>query len=59
MKETTKQTVIPFGIGGLRPEEDDIDPGAFDCMRSAGAGLIWTLQGGVPTSRLLGAPSPR
>ena len=34
MKETTKQTVIPFGIGGLRPEEDDIDRRGFlDCMR--------------------------
>ena len=60
MKETTKQTAITAGIGGLRREDDDIDRRGFlDCMRWAGAGLIWTLQGGVPTSRLLGAPSPR
>ena len=60
MKETTKQTAITAGIGGLRRGDDDIDRRGFlDCMRWAGAGLIWTLQGGVPTSRLLGAPSPR
>ena len=56
MKETT---IIP-GTNGTSSEDDGIDRRGFlDCMRWAGAGLIWTLQGGIPTSRLLGAPTPR
>jgi len=39
------------------PEEDGIDRRGFlNCMRWAGTGLIWTLQSGVPMSRMLGAP---
>ena len=30
--------------------------GFLKCMQWVGAGLIWTLEGGIPTSRLLGAP---
>ena len=30
--------------------------GFLKCMQWAGAGLVWSLAGGVPTSRLLGAP---
>jgi len=30
--------------------------GFLECMQWAGAGLIWSFAGGVPTSRLLGAP---
>src|SRR3954451_17556897 len=48
------------GADALGPEDDRIDRRGFlDCMRWAGAGLIWTLQGGIPTSSLLGAPRPR
>ena len=54
-----KQTTTMSGAGGLGREDDGIDRRGFlDCMRWAGAGLIWTLQGGVPTSRLLSAPNP-
>src|SRR3954452_4318506 len=60
LHNTMKQTTITSGSSRLSPDDDGIDRRGFlDCMRWAGAGLIWTLQGGVPTSRLLGAPSPR
>src|SRR6476620_2377211 len=37
-------------------DEDGIDRRGFlECMRWAGAGLIWTMQSGVPVSRLLAA----
>lgn len=37
--------------------DGDIDRRGFlKCMQWAGAGLVWSLAGGVPTSRLLGAP---
>jgi 3',5'-cyclic AMP phosphodiesterase CpdA len=36
----------------------DIDRRGFlKCMQWAGAGLVWSFAGGVPTSRLLGAPA--
>src|SRR3954452_5411211 len=55
-----KQRTITPGTSGISSEDDGIDRRGFlDCMRWAGAGLIWTLQGGIPTSRLLGAPTPR
>jgi 3',5'-cyclic-AMP phosphodiesterase len=49
----------------MRKQEDkpagvlaDIDRRGFlKCMQWAGAGLVWSLAGGVPTSRLLGAPA--
>jgi len=56
MKETTNTP----GISGTSSKDDGIDRRGFlDCMRWAGAGLIWTLQGGIPTSSLLGAPGSR
>src|ERR1700722_19117874 len=37
--------------------EKDIDRRGFlKCMQWAGAGLAWSFAGGIPTSRLLGAP---
>src|SRR4051794_2204295 len=39
-------------------DEDGINRRGFlNCMRWAGAGVVWTLQGGVPVSRLFGAES--
>src|SRR5262245_47462320 len=36
--------------------EDGIDRRGFlKCMQWAGAGVVWSMAGGVPTSRLLGA----
>jgi len=41
------------------PAGDGVDRRGFlHCMAWAGAGLVWTLGGGVPTSRLFGAPMP-
>jgi 3',5'-cyclic-AMP phosphodiesterase len=38
----------------------DIDRRGFlKCMQWAGAGLVWSLAGGVPASRLLGSPAPK
>src|SRR6266436_3656660 len=38
-------------------KEGSIDRrGLLKCMSWVGTGLIWTLSGGVPRSRLLGAP---
>jgi hypothetical protein len=38
------------------PDTDGIDRRGFlECMRWTGAGLIWTLQAGIPVSRMLGA----
>jgi 3',5'-cyclic-AMP phosphodiesterase len=38
----------------------DIDRRGFlKCMQWAGAGLVWSFAGGVPTSRLLGAPASK
>jgi len=52
------QTTTTSYLTAARREDDGIDRRGFlDCMRWAGAGLIWTMQGGVPTSRLLGAPN--
>ena len=37
--------------------DDDIDRRGFlKCMQWAGAGVVWSFAGGVPASRLLGAP---
>src|SRR5689334_10519822 len=33
--------------------------GFLKCMQWAGAGLVWSVAGGVPTSRLLGAPAQK
>ena len=33
--------------------------GFLKCMEWAGAGLVWSFAGGVPTSRLLGAPAKK
>ena len=52
------KTIIKTRYKQYLPEDDGLDRRGFlDCMRWAGAGVIWTLQGGVPASRLLGAPS--
>ncbi len=47
--------------GGLmtdNPKEkpiDDVDRRGFlHCMAWAGSGVVWTMAGGVPTSKLLG-----
>src|ERR1700761_8611839 len=43
-----------------RPIEDGIDRRDFlSCMAWAGAGLVWTMAGGVPSSRLLFASATR
>jgi 3',5'-cyclic-AMP phosphodiesterase len=47
-----KQAEKPAGT----PAEMD-RRGFLNCMQWAGAGLIWGFAGGVPTSRLLGAPA--
>ena len=40
--------------------EDSIDRrGMLKCMAWAGTGLIWTVEGGIPTASLLGASSPK
>ncbi len=40
--------------------EDSIDRrGLLKCMAWAGTGLLWTLDGGLPASKLLGAPSKK
>src|SRR5579871_772813 len=46
--------------GAAAPLERDIDRRGFlKCMQWAGAGLVWSFGGGVPSSRLLGAPSQK
>src|SRR5271170_8116229 len=43
----------------LKPETDQIDRRGFlRCMAWAGSGVVWTVAGGVPTSRLLGQTAP-
>src|SRR6266481_3716017 len=38
---------------------DGVDRRGFlKCMAWAGTGLVWTLSGGLPTSRVFGAPEP-
>jgi predicted phosphodiesterase len=40
--------------------EDSIDRrGMLKCMAWAGTGLLWSIEGGIPTSKLLGAPSEK
>src|SRR5215813_8821741 len=49
-----KQAVKPAGALA------DIDRRGFlKCMQWAGAGLVWSFAGGVPSSRLLGAPAQK
>jgi 3',5'-cyclic AMP phosphodiesterase CpdA len=44
----------------VNPAEDGIDRrGMLKCMAWAGAGLLWTLEGGIPSSSLLAAPSKK
>src|SRR5580658_9282472 len=48
----------PTGVGtnSDRPEGDGIDRRGFlSCMAWAGTGLVWTMAGGVPTSKLFAA----
>ena len=46
------------GQGAERLFERDIDRRGFlKCMQWAGAGVVWSFAGGVPVSRLLGAPN--
>ena len=41
-------------------KEDSIDRrGMLKCMAWAGTGLLWSIEGGIPTSKLLGAPSEK
>jgi 3',5'-cyclic AMP phosphodiesterase CpdA len=52
MNQVNKQAKKPDAVG-------EIDRRGFlKCMQWAGAGLVWSFAGGVPTSRLLGAPAP-
>ena len=38
------------------PSQDGVDRRGFlKCMAWAGSGLVWTLSGGIPTSKLFGA----
>ena len=38
--------------------QDGIDRRGFlKCMAWVGTGTVWTIAGGIPTSRLLGAPA--
>jgi Icc protein len=55
--ETKKQTVAPEPINAPAGERSDgIDRRGFlSCMAWAGTGLIWTMAGGVPTSKLFAA----
>jgi len=44
----------------VNPTEDGIDRrGMLKCMAWAGAGLLWTLDGGIPSSKLLAATSKK
>jgi 3',5'-cyclic-AMP phosphodiesterase len=44
--------------GASRVFDRDIDRRGFlKCMQWAGTGVVWSIAGGVPTSRLLGAPA--
>jgi predicted phosphodiesterase len=52
MKDTTNTT-----LDETRLETDGIDRRNFlSCMAWAGTGLLWTMAGGVPTSKLFGQP---
>lgn len=43
----------------LSTAHDGVDRRGFlECMAWAGAGLVWTVGGGLPVSRLLGSPVP-
>jgi len=49
--ESSKRDSIEGG-----PAQDGVDRRGFlKCMAWAGTGLVWTLSGGIPTSRLFGA----
>src|ERR1700746_895056 len=49
--ESSKRDSIEGG-----PTQDGVDRRGFlKCMAWAGTGLVWTLSGGIPTSRLFGA----
>jgi 3',5'-cyclic-AMP phosphodiesterase len=44
----------------LKKETDNIDRRGFlRCMAWAGSGVVWTITGGVPASKLLGQTTPR
>jgi Icc protein len=46
-------------VPGTNAEGPTDRRGFLKCMAWAGSGLIWTMSGGVPSSRLLGAPDKK
>jgi len=54
MSRFKEDEIVPENEEGTQPANDGIDRRNFlGCMAWAGTGLLWTLSGGVPTSRLL------
>src|SRR4051795_11838546 len=54
---TKKHNLIDQGLQDLN--DDGVDRRGFlKCMAWAGTGLVWTLSGGLPSSRVFGAPQP-
>ena len=51
---------VPASDSGDDPPRDHVDRRGFlNCMSWAGAGMLWSVHGGVPTSSLLGAAGPK
>jgi Icc protein len=54
MSRFKKDEIVPENEGATQPANDGIDRRNFlGCMAWAGTGLLWTLAGGIPTSKLL------
>jgi 3',5'-cyclic-AMP phosphodiesterase len=54
MNRFKEDEVVQENEGAARPAEDGIDRRNFlGCMAWAGTGLLWSMVGGVPTSKLL------
>ncbi|HUZ94691.1 MAG TPA: metallophosphoesterase [Edaphobacter sp.] len=54
MSRFKEDEIVPDNEGGTQPANDGIDRRNFlGCMAWAGTGLLWTLAGGIPTSKLL------
>jgi 3',5'-cyclic-AMP phosphodiesterase len=54
MNKFKEDEVVQENEGAAKPQSDDIDRRNFlGCMAWAGTGLLWSVAGGVPTSKLL------
>jgi Icc protein len=59
LKESLMQTKPGDQIPTTNADAATHRRGFLKCMAWAGTGLIWTMSGGVPSSRLLGAPKKK